>query len=79
MVLMILIHSKFGLSAFGAGRVRVYPDDDLAEVITASKKVKTFVSILEPDKDARDNRCNPVLRDKVGCSLQIGLRAHGRA
>lgn len=76
---MIPFHSKFGLSAFGAGRVRVHPDDDLAEVVAASKKLKSFVSILEPGKDARDDRRNPVLRDEVGRGLQIGLRAHGRA
>ena len=45
-------------------------------MITASQKVKTFAGILESIKDARDDRRDPMLRDKVSCSLQVGLRAH---
>jgi hypothetical protein len=48
-------------------------------VLSASEKLKSLLGILEPIKYTRDNRRNPVLRDKIRCGLEICLWAHRRA
>jgi len=50
----------------------VHPNDDLSKLLSASEKLKSF-RILKTIEYTRDERRNPVLRDKLRCGLEVRL------
>jgi hypothetical protein len=42
-------------------------------MLSTGEKLKSFLGILKPIEYTRDDRRNPVLRDKISCGLEVRL------